>query len=109
MNSFFGARERLIQQALGSAYTALRLHHPQWAEALFDEQFLFGRFQFLLRGNFTLPDAATLASWWADHLGLSEATRTRWIPQIIPAARLFLETLRSKLEPTAQSRLAHSS
>lgn len=107
MNIFFGARERLTQQALVNAYAVLRQHNPQWAEALFDEHFLFGRIQLLLRSDFTLPDATTLASWWADHLGLSQTARARWIPQIIPAARLFLETLHSELYHTVQPRLAH--
>lgn len=107
MKIFIGARERLIQQALARAYTTLHQHYPQLAEALFDEDFLFGRVKFLLRNNFTLPDATTLASWWADHLGLSEAARTHWVPQIIPAARLFQETLRSELYHAVQPRLTH--
>lgn len=85
------------EQALERAYSAFAERYPEWVAALFDRHFLSKRLRLLLRGNLTLPGATVLALWWADHLGLSEPSRTRWAQEITPAAAFFLEALRAEL------------
>ena len=93
------------QQAIARAYRAFREGYPGWPEALFDEHFV-QRLGLLLEGGLTLPDSSAMASWWAEHLGLGETTRARWIPELIPAACAFLELLRAELTARMPQSLA---
>lgn len=97
------------QRAIARAYARFSERYPGWSEALFDQHFLYQRLRLLLEGGLTLPDATGLASWWANHIGLSEASRARWMPDLVPAACVFLELLRAELSPhPAQRKLAAS-
>ena len=91
-------------RAFRRAYTLFVKRHPQWADALFDQPFLEQRIALLLKDDLVLPTGLSLASWWADHLGLGEKQRAYGVAQLTPVAADFLRLLRVELrqpEPVA--------
>jgi hypothetical protein len=102
-----------FQVALTRTYATFSEQHPQWTGALFDQHFLTHAAapllaRCLLRSD--PPTGAELAATWADHLALSEETRTRRLPEATRVAGDFLATLdrelrdRSELQPLFDSR-----
>ncbi|MFP4439220.1 MAG: hypothetical protein ACLFVO_18420, partial [Chloroflexaceae bacterium] len=102
-----------FQVALTRTYATFSEQHPQWTGALFDQHFLAHAAapllaRCLLRSD--PPTGAELAATWADHLALSEETRTRRLPEATRVAGDFLATLdrelrnRSELQPLFDSR-----
>jgi|GEM_PF-5999655 len=102
-----------FQVALTRTYATFSEQHPQWTGALFDQHFLAHAAapllaRCLLRSD--PPTGAELAATWAEHLALSEETRTRRLPEATQVAADFLATLdrelrdRSELQPLFDSR-----
>lgn len=93
--TWFNSRNKL---AIAQAYAAFAQRYPQWRVDLFDRPFLERRMG-LLKGN--LPDAQSLALCWADHVGLSEPSRSARVAELMPAAAFFLQTLGGKMPATS--------
>jgi hypothetical protein len=98
------SRERFRARAFQQAYALFRERHPEWADSLFDQPFLERRIASLLKDDLVLPTGLSLASWWADHLGLGDRQRAYWVSRLTPAASDFLHLLQAALrqpEPVA--------
>jgi len=96
--NFLISRDRFKARAFQQAYALFRERHPEWAESLFDQPFLEPRMALLLKDNLVLPTGLSLASWWADHLGLGDEQRAYWVSRLTPVASDFLHLLRTALQ-----------
>lgn len=95
--NLFSPGDRFRTRAFQKAYTLFAKRHPEWANSLFDQPFLEQRIALLLKDDLVLPTGLSLASWWADHLGLGEKQRAHWVAQLTPVATDFLWLLRVEL------------
>lgn len=113
----FGKKHTTLEQAIKTTYTRFQQSHPEAVESLFDGHFVGQHLAPILehRLNGGCPaDLNWVAGLWAAHLGLSEQTLKRQLPEISPTITAFLCQLRAELRAKgghvgAASRLVGSS
>jgi hypothetical protein len=85
-------RRQALRQKLPRAFATFANRYPTWADSFFDRHFLAHRAGPLLASG--TPDAATMASAWADQFHWANAARRRnSVAAILPVVSDFLDLL----------------
>lgn len=96
----FSKKHTTLEKAIKTAYTHFQQTHPEAVESLFDGHFVQQHLAPVLgqrlNGGCT-ADVNWVAGLWAAHLGISEPTLKRQLPEISPTITAFLCQLRAEL------------